>query len=465
MDVVEWLLQRGFSLLETNNNGDTALLLAAYGGHRRLVERLLELGASLEDKNGCGFTPLLSAANGGQQEMAEWLLLHGASLKEADHDGYTSLILAACGGNIELVSFFLMHGASLQERNNNGDTALLLAAYCGHRDLVQWLLEQGSTLDERNNTGMGVLISAANGGHLEVVELLLEEMQGRGLEDTDEGGYTPLLLAAQRGHLAVVQYLAAYGANIKARTSRHDNDAIALALDAPDIQEYLRSIWEYVPLQVAVDARMTDRVHALLQSGANPKLPGSGDILALATTTPRYRGAKPPSRELVLLLQFALRPWSPLTHSLFAPQFQQAVVRILMVRQSIQAEGKLPILPPEIWTHITSFMDRSWFAEDGSPSTTTITSPGLNRSRQTWRKLRILHEDSCGMDYEMAVAGEDLDEDDRMDVDDSAVMMPRAYNAVSERSVAEEQLDGGVGMFPTKEDASVATYPYRVTWV
>lgn len=404
INVVEWLITQGFSLSETNNNGDTALLLAAYGGHRPLVEWLLARGASLDDRNGCGFTPLLSAANGGQLEMAAWLLKHGSTMTEADNDGYTSLILGACGGNIDLVNFFLENGANLSERNHNGDTALLLAAYCGHHDLVEWLLDNGSSLGERNNTGMGVLISAANGGNLEVVQLLLRRISeatalgedcGDGMEHTDEGGYTPFLLAAQRGHLNVVQFLAAYGANIQARTSRHNNNAIALATDFPDVQKYVQEAWEWSPLSAAVDAQMTDRVHAMIQAGVNgPVVTAARKIATIASS---YPNALPPSREIVGLLSAAVLPWSASRVELFCTGFNKSVHATLQLRRALlldenRDDGK-PILPLEIWLLIVSQFQRSWFTTK-SPVQLQVgwVDPSSERVRLRWRQRHLLNQ-------------------------------------------------------------------------
>lgn len=375
--VVEWLLDNGFSINETNNNGDTALLLAAYGGHRDLVERLLELGASLADKNACGFTPLLSAANGGQLEMARWLLDNGASLDEADYDGYTSLILAACGGNVDLVKFFISRGALVKEQNSNGDTALLLASYCGHRDLVDWLLKNGSSLDEKNDTGMGALISAANGGVPEVVDLLLQRIAesgpgcGDGLESTDEGGYTPLLLAAQRGHLDVVKLLAGYGANIHALTSLHQNNALALANEFPEAQAFIKQVWNWRPLQIAVETGNYQRVHALVQAGVDTFRGYTGPApleLACSRVDAQRRatsGSEPGSADqnncldIMSLLKRAQMPWSPSRHMLFPVETRRQLRTTLMLIPRMTANERLPSLPLEMWMHIMTYVAHS----------------------------------------------------------------------------------------------------------
>mmetsp|Transcript_33212 Transcript_33212/g.86961 ORF Transcript_33212/g.86961 Transcript_33212/m.86961 type:complete len:720 (-) Transcript_33212:163-2322(-) len=382
VEIVEWLLQEGFSLTETNNNGDTALLLAAYGGHRCLVERLLELGASLRDKNACGFTPLLSAANGGQLEMAEWLLDNGASLDEADYDGYTSLILAACGGNIDLVRFFIEKGAWIKERNSNGDTALLLASYCGHRDLVDWLLQNGSTLDEKNDTGMGALISAANGGVPDVVELLLQHIAeagpdcGDAIESTDEGGYTPLLLAAQRGHLEVVKLLAQYGAQIQAVTSLHEHNAIMLANEYSEVQDYITRVWSWKPLQIAVENNDFKRVYALVQTGVDTRRGYSGPpALELAIQKQDVARAdhagqaeaqgdeaaagplSPPiDLRIITVLKQARQSWAPSRHMLFPADARARVRLAMLVIPRVSAKIDLPQLPCEMWMHIISFV-------------------------------------------------------------------------------------------------------------
>eukprot|EP00049_Salpingoeca_infusionum_P011092 m.191107 g.191107 ORF g.191107 m.191107 type:complete len:708 (+) comp14835_c0_seq1:65-2188(+) len=402
-NVVEWLLcQQRFNIHETNNNGDTALLLAAYGGHRQLVERLLELGASLTDKNSCGFTPLLSAANGAQLEMSQWLLQNGSSITEADNDGYTSLILAACGGSIPLVEFFLRQGASLSERNQNGDTSLLLAAYCGHTELVRWLLRHGSRSDERNNTRMGVLISAANGGQVDTVRFLLEELGTDSLEEMDEGGYTPLLLAAQRGHLDVVQFLAAHGANLAARTLRHNHDAVSLAVDFPAVQEYLTHIIQMKPIQIACDLKDVDRAHELLRSGSDVEL--NPHPLALASTVSPYANANEVDDSLCTMIQAASLPWEPATHHLFGESFRRNVVFMLWVKKQIDIQAELPFLPQEIWMHVLSFFQRSWFQDAGTDPVKHLFPIKVHESemRAAWRRRNLLAiapaDESCDMD-------------------------------------------------------------------
>jgi ankyrin repeat protein len=59
-------LENNFATLdEKNHNGDTALLLSAFGGHLSLLKWLLAQGSSPTESNYDGLTALLSAANGG----------------------------------------------------------------------------------------------------------------------------------------------------------------------------------------------------------------------------------------------------------------------------------------------------------------------------------------------------------------------------------------------------------------
>ena len=431
VEVVEWLLSQGFDLKETNSNQDTALLLAAYGGHIPLVKRLLELGASLDERNVCGFTPLLSAANGGQLDMADWLIRQGSSLTEKDNDGYSSLILAACGGNIDLVEYFLDGGALLTERNNNGDSCLLLAAYCGHTDLVEWLMARGASLTEVNKTRMGVLISASNGGHLDTVKMIHRYVGTAGLEETDEGGYTPLLLAAQRGHFEVVKYLAAQGANLHARTSRHNNDAISLAMDFPEVQEYLRYVWEMRPLQIAVDARDIDRVHEMLAQGADPvsNFAAAKQPLALANQVAPYTHAQPVDEDMCLLLNEACRPWHPRRALLYGATFKRAVIYMLWLKQELDQSPLLPFLPAEIWARVITFLQRGWFCDQGVVGDLVPVCPSRRASRAAWRE-RFLN----GMD------------DSQQHEDDVVLVLPPALmpadNVQTVAAVAEPMDDG-----------------------
>jgi hypothetical protein len=330
--------------------------------------------------------------------MIKWLLANGSDPDERDNDGYSAMLLAACGGHVSIVEYFLSMGALLTDRNLNGDTPLLLSAYCGHFNLTSWLLEHGCSLDERNNSGMGPLMSAANGGHLEVVKLLVQFMGGDDIDQRNHIGYSPFLLACQRGHLEIVQYLAVHGADIHAITTHSHNNALALAAEHQHVLHYLTAIWNFNQLQLAVEARSIDRIHALLQAGFETD-GHHPSITELACTVLPYHRAKPVCQATLQLVRRASLPWSLSTHDLFSFEFQSCIESVDWLRQAIAVQRHLPVLPLEIWLHIMTFVSRSWFAPKHSQAITF--HPILKRSRSFWRQqslLPMLRRDSCTED-------------------------------------------------------------------
>jgi hypothetical protein len=127
-------LTNGSPLNQANDSGDSALLLAAHGGHRHLVEYLVQRGARLTDCNKHGITPLMSASRGGQIEMVQWLLEQGASIEEDcandEHgrSGYNCVNLAIIGGHHQLVRFFLDRERAAKEEPAFGEEVIVISA-------------------------------------------------------------------------------------------------------------------------------------------------------------------------------------------------------------------------------------------------------------------------------------------------------------------------------------------------
>ena len=60
--------------------GGTALLHAAFGGHKEIVELLIAKGADVNAKGSSGWTPLHFAANGGYMEVTKLLIAKGVDV-------------------------------------------------------------------------------------------------------------------------------------------------------------------------------------------------------------------------------------------------------------------------------------------------------------------------------------------------------------------------------------------------
>ena len=88
---------------QTESNHDTALTLAAAGGHEELVELLITHGANIEHRDKKGCTPLILAASAGHAVTVAILLDHNADIEaQSDRTKDTALSLACSGGRQEV---------------------------------------------------------------------------------------------------------------------------------------------------------------------------------------------------------------------------------------------------------------------------------------------------------------------------------------------------------------------------
>jgi ankyrin repeat protein len=137
MRVVALLLATpGVNINATAANGDTALMVACYGGNRKAVDMLLAKGAQV---NKAGWTPLHYAAAIGDNETVKKLLDRNADLDARSPNMTTPLMMAARSGHILTVKLLHDSGADATLRNELGLSAIDFAARSGHRDIVDGL--------------------------------------------------------------------------------------------------------------------------------------------------------------------------------------------------------------------------------------------------------------------------------------------------------------------------------------
>ena len=118
------------------NNGNTALMMAAFKGNRQAAKALLQRGAAA---NRPGWTPLHYAAASGDVQIATLLIEHKAELDSRAPTGATPLIMAAQEGKEEIVRLLLARGANPFLLDNHKRTALRVAELADKREIAQLL--------------------------------------------------------------------------------------------------------------------------------------------------------------------------------------------------------------------------------------------------------------------------------------------------------------------------------------
>ncbi|XP_010930296.2 ankyrin repeat-containing protein At5g02620-like [Elaeis guineensis] len=194
-----------------NQDGETALYIAAEMGHIGVVREILSVSdvqsASLKATN--NFDAFHIAARKGHLEVLK-VFLHSfpALAMTTDSSNSTALYTAATQGHTNVVDLLLETDASLAKiARSNGKTALHSAARMGHVEVVKSLLREDPSLGLRTDKkGQTAIHMAVKGHSVEIVlELLRTYPSVASLEDNK--GNTPLHIATRKGRHEIMQAL------------------------------------------------------------------------------------------------------------------------------------------------------------------------------------------------------------------------------------------------------------------
>ena len=99
-------IKSGYDLNKQDNDGDTALIDAAYLNNIEIVKLLLEYGADVNKQNIIGYTALISGVVNNNIEIVKLLLNAGADLNKQDNLGCTALFFQHIIIILKLLNFY-----------------------------------------------------------------------------------------------------------------------------------------------------------------------------------------------------------------------------------------------------------------------------------------------------------------------------------------------------------------------
>lgn len=158
---------------EPPQGSDHDLFTAVYEGDQDAVVRLLRLGVSPEALDEDGQTALYVAAVSDAPGIVRLLLSAGAAPDRLSAGSDLPLCGAACGGHTEVVRALLASGAVPDAVEAFGFTALAWALRCGHAAVAEALLAAGANPNRPGPTGEPPLVTAARRGSPACVRSLL----------------------------------------------------------------------------------------------------------------------------------------------------------------------------------------------------------------------------------------------------------------------------------------------------
>lgn len=139
-------LENGLPVDQTDESGNTLLMLAAFNGHDETVAALLAAGADIALRNSEGRTALMFASTGPFPSTVRILLEAGAEVNATDNvEHFTPIMFAAGEGHSPVVDILLEAGADPAMKDVDGDTAATFARQRGFTalaDKIQKLIDQ-----------------------------------------------------------------------------------------------------------------------------------------------------------------------------------------------------------------------------------------------------------------------------------------------------------------------------------
>uniref|UniRef100_A0A1X7TJV9 Uncharacterized protein n=1 Tax=Amphimedon queenslandica TaxID=400682 RepID=A0A1X7TJV9_AMPQE len=189
----------------TNEEGETALLLACKRGHKNSVHSLLTAGANVNIQDNKGWTALMRASKYNPISIIHMLLQANANPHLKNSKGSNAVMIASYYGNYEAVELLISKGVDYKYQREDGANAFMMACINGHTQIVELLLEKQIDPNVQNKDRGNAFMLACQNGHAQIVELLLKEQVDPNVQDKDGGN--AFMLACQNGHAQIVELL------------------------------------------------------------------------------------------------------------------------------------------------------------------------------------------------------------------------------------------------------------------
>ena len=313
LETVDALLHQGANAIAVNRYGATPLSEAVRIGKAPLIEKLLQAGA---DPNTLvtaqSETVLMKASRDGNLDAVKVLLEHGAEVNVKENfRGQTAVMWAAAEGHADMVKLLAAHGADLNLRSYDRDptlpkmeagtpnapiargglTALLFAARQGEIETAQALLDAKADINAVDSDGNNALVLAILNGHYDLAKILID----RGADPN---------VAAKNGRTALYTAVEMHDVDWSPRPARKETDQttsmdiihslldhkanVNAQLTAPaPIEKHAQDMGDKslaagaTPFTRAARSADVELMHLLLDKGADPKLVGKDNQIAL----------------------------------------------------------------------------------------------------------------------------------------------------------------------------------------
>ncbi|XP_075522557.1 potassium channel AKT1-like [Primulina tabacum] len=187
--LLQHLLRRGMDPNELDNNGLSALHIAASKGSLECVLLLLDYGADPNRRDSEGNVPLWDAILGKHESVIKLLVDNGATLNSGDVAHFACYAVEQ--NNIQLLNEIIKFGGDVTLLNSLGTTALHTAISEENVEVVKFLMEKGVDIDKPDVHGWTPRALADYQGHEEIKAFLQTRKEPENQNTQQKNGSFP----------------------------------------------------------------------------------------------------------------------------------------------------------------------------------------------------------------------------------------------------------------------------------
>ena len=284
LHTINILLDSGADPSIASTEGNTCLHYAVDGRcSKKVLQAIIDIGADVNATNKEGVTALMVACKKGNVDATYVLLQAGADLRIADCNGNTCMHHAiVCWCNKETIQAMINHGADVNATNQDSVTSLVLACQIRNEVVIKVLLDAGADPNIVSSKGNTSLHAAVLGGcSKEALQKIIE--YGADVNATNQLNQTALELASQKGDDDALNVLreaesTSSSVSIKGNTLLHaavlgdKNKQVLLSAIHHGADVNATNSENESALLLASRRGNLDIIHALLSSGADPTI-------------------------------------------------------------------------------------------------------------------------------------------------------------------------------------------------